>query len=149
MQSSRKTEDLLPAAQAACDRHRDLCAAAGIDLLVYSTYRDKEAQNALYAKGRTLPGRRVTNARGGWSWHQWRVAYDCVPIIAGKAVWGTSGENAKLWDQVGTLGEQAGLDWSGRWRRLKEMAHFQLRDLPHIEDVIATDGDILAAKEAA
>jgi peptidoglycan L-alanyl-D-glutamate endopeptidase CwlK len=41
------------------------CNKWNIDLIVTSTYRDIESQNALYAQGRSLPGPKVTNAKGG------------------------------------------------------------------------------------
>jgi peptidoglycan L-alanyl-D-glutamate endopeptidase CwlK len=100
-----------------------LCKEVGIDLLITSTYRDHEAQNELYAQGRTKPGKIVTNARGGQSWHNWKCALDVVPLRNGKPVWDS---NDPVWRQVGALGEQVGLEWAGRWTgKLKEMAHFQ------------------------
>src|SRR5687768_7442865 len=33
-------------------------------------------QDALYEKGRTKPGSRVTNARGGFSYHNFGIAWD-------------------------------------------------------------------------
>jgi peptidoglycan L-alanyl-D-glutamate endopeptidase CwlK len=99
------------------------CDDAGIDLLITSTYRDHESQNELYAQGRTKPGKIVTNARGGQSWHNWRCAMDVVPLRNGKPVWDASDP---VWKQVGAIGESVGLEWSGRWAgKLKETAHFQ------------------------
>jgi peptidoglycan L-alanyl-D-glutamate endopeptidase CwlK len=126
MKNSRDLDDLLPEV---ASRARAFLAAAkayGIDLLVTSTYRDHAAQDALYAQGRSTPGMRVTNARPGESWHNWRRALDAVPIRNGKPVWTTTGHDAALWARVGKLGEAAGLEWAGRWRgNLREMAHFQ------------------------
>jgi peptidoglycan L-alanyl-D-glutamate endopeptidase CwlK len=64
----------------------------------------------------------VTNAKAGDSWHNWRCAVDVVPMVNGKPNW--DGLHP-VWDQIGTLGEQAGLEWAGRWRTFKELAHFQ------------------------
>jgi len=119
--NSRSLTDLLPVVQ---KKARALLAAAkaeGIDLLVTSTYRDAECQDALYAQGRTKPGRKVTNARGGQSWHQYRVAFDVVPLFAGKAVW----NDQRLWKRIGELGESVGLEWAGRWKTFRESPHFQ------------------------
>lgn len=121
MVNSRSLTDLLPVVQ---KKARALLAAAkaeGIDLLVTSTYRDAECQDALYAQGRTKPGRKVTNARGGQSWHQYRVAFDVVPLFAGKAVW----NDQRLWKRIGELGESVGLEWAGRWKTFRESPHFQ------------------------
>lgn len=125
MINSRDLKDLHPAARRRAEAFLAAAKAAGIDLLVTSTYRDAASQQALYDQGRTKPGRKVTNAKPGQSWHNWRCALDVVPMRAGKPVWGTTGEDGKLWLQVGTLGEACGLEWAGRWVRFREMAHFQ------------------------
>jgi len=123
---SRRLEDLVPAVQ---QRAQALVKAAkdvGIDLLITSTYRSNEEQAALYAQGRTKPGAIVTNARPGDSYHNWRCAFDVVPLRNGKPVWGTSGPDGDLWRKIGEMGEAVGLEWAGRWTgKLREMAHFQ------------------------
>ena len=125
MINSRKLEDLHPVVRARAEEFIRLCDAADIDLLVTSTYRDHESQAALFAQGRTQPGKKVTNARPGQSYHNWRCALDVVPLRNGKPVWDAKGENEKLWNRIGELGEQAGLEWAWRWKTFKEMAHFQ------------------------
>lgn len=125
MISSRKIEDLHPIVAAKCRAHIAACAAEGIDLLITSTYRDGAEQDRLYAIGRTTPGRKVTNARAGQSFHNYRLAYDIVPLRHGKPVWGTTGEDGKLWERIGALGEAQDLEWAGRWSRFREFAHFQ------------------------
>jgi peptidoglycan L-alanyl-D-glutamate endopeptidase CwlK len=126
MLNSRSLDDLLPVVKAQAERFLLLAKEAGIDLLVTSTYRDNDSQAALYAQGRTKPGIIVTNAKPGQSWHNWRCAFDVVPLRNGKPVWNTSGEDGKLWRKIGELGESVGLEWAGRWTgKLKEMAHFQ------------------------
>lgn len=98
------------------------CAAAGIDLLVTSTYRDSEAQAVLYAKGRSTPGPRVTNAGPLESFHNWRVALDFCPIESGKCAW----NDAAAFERVGELAEGIGFEWAGRWTgTLRETAHIQ------------------------
>ena len=92
MVNSRKIEDLQLIVAAKCRAFIAACAANGIDALITSTYRDAESQNALYAQGRTAPGRKVTNVRGGDSFHNHRCAFDFVPVVSGKAIW----DDAKL-----------------------------------------------------
>lgn len=108
-----------------CQHHIENCRANGIDLLITSTYRDPAEQDALYAQGRTKPGKKVTNAKGGQSMHNYRLAYDVVPLRNGKAVWGTTGDDLVLWNRVGALGKAAGLEWAGDWKSFKEFPHFQ------------------------
>jgi peptidoglycan L-alanyl-D-glutamate endopeptidase CwlK len=123
--TSRSLFDLHPDVRDMAAAHIAACKAQGIDLLVTSTYRSTAEQNALYAQGRTKPGKKVTNAKGGQSFHNHRLAYDVVPLRNGKPVWGTTGEDGKLWQRVGELGEGAGLEWAGRWTKFKEFPHFQ------------------------
>jgi len=117
----------------------------GVTILLTCTYRSGEEQDALYAQGRTHPGRVVTNARAGESLHNRTdphggpaaEAFDVVPLRHGKPVWGTSGDgiddddsddhtdDLEVWQRVGAHGEAAGLEWAGRWKRMKEFPHFQ------------------------
>jgi peptidoglycan L-alanyl-D-glutamate endopeptidase CwlK len=122
MINSRSLDDLIPPAKARVQAFLDAAKKQGIDLLVTSTYRDNASQDALYAQGRTTPGKIVTNAKAGQSWHNYRCAVDVVPIVAGKPRWDVKDE---VWQQVGALGKAAGLEWAGNWKRFKEYPHFQ------------------------
>lgn len=152
MLSSRKIDDLATPAKIRALKFFSDTKAAGFDVLITSTVRDAETQNALYAHGRTREqldaawlfdvqparGPIVTNAKGGDSYHQYACAFDVVPLRHGKPVWGTRGngidddprddetDDLELWERLGRIGEACGLDWAGRWKgRLREMAHFQ------------------------
>lgn len=126
--SSRRLEDLNQYTQEAARKHISLCADEGVDLLIYCTKRENKEQDALYAIGRTLPGKIVTNARAGGSAHNPDTsgkasAYDCCPTIHGKPMWDTKHPS---WAIVIRCGEAAGLVASARWTgKLKESAHFQ------------------------
>jgi peptidoglycan L-alanyl-D-glutamate endopeptidase CwlK len=122
MINSRSLDELTPPAKERVEKFLQLCKENNIDLLVTSTYRDHESQQALYEQGRTTAGKVVTNAKAGDSWHNWRCAVDVVPLINGKPNWDGSDP---VWTKIGELGEQAGLEWAGRWRTFKELAHFQ------------------------
>lgn len=151
--ASRRLEDLQPQAVTAARQHIAKCQAAGIELLVYCTVCDAEEQALLYRQGRTAaaielkkhdllgrgfpalaalldggarPGGIVTNAGPGESFHQYGLAYDCVPLVGGKPAWSTAGANADLWRQVGDLGNECGLEWAGKWTKFREFPHFQL-----------------------
>jgi len=103
MINSRKIDDLLPVVQEKVNKFIELCHNNDIDLLVTSTYRDNESQNALYAQGRTAPGKKVTNAKAGESWHNYRCAVDVVPLRSGKPVWDG---NDPVWQTVGKLAKR-------------------------------------------
>lgn len=124
MINSRSLADLDPAVRIVCNEHLSLCHAAGIELIVTSTYRDYESQDRLYAIGRTIEKERrpVTKAKAGRSFHNFRAAYDVVPIVSGKPVW-----NAKdpVWQEVIRLGKQAGAEAGAEWKTFKDFPHFQ------------------------
>lgn len=122
MINSRDIGDLLPPVKKRVAAFLKAADAVGIDLLVTSTYRDNASQAALYAQGRTAPGKVVTNAKPGQSFHNHRCAVDVVPIKNGKPVWDTKDP---VWQEVGKLGKAAGLEWAGDWKRFKEFPHFQ------------------------
>lgn len=121
MINSRNINDLHPKVVAMCSEFINRCKAQGIDVIITSTYRDHASQAALYAQGRTAPGRKVTNAKPGQSFHNWKVAFDFCPIVNGKAAW----NDTKLFTQCGEIAEGVGLEWAGRWVRFKELAHCQ------------------------
>ena len=122
MINSRSLDELIPQAKERVEKFLALCKEHNIDLLVTSTYRDADSQNALYAQGRTAPGKIVTNAKAGDSWHNWRCAVDVVPLVNGKPDWDGS---HPVWAEIGRLGKEAGLEWAGEWHSFKELAHFQ------------------------
>lgn len=122
MIASRSLDDLEPIVKNKALKFKSACAEQGIDILIYCTYRDEESQNDLYAQGRTKPGRIVTNARGGESFHNFRCAFDFVPMVAGKPQW----SDTALYRKAGLIAESVGLEWAGRWKgTLRETAHCQ------------------------
>jgi peptidoglycan L-alanyl-D-glutamate endopeptidase CwlK len=122
MINSRHIDHLTSKSAELCRAFIMACAKQGIDILITSTYRDKESQTALYAQGRTKPGKKVTNARAGCSFHNYGVAFDFVPIVNGKAQWNDTGTFIKC----GEIAEHLGLQWAGRWTgSLRELAHCQ------------------------
>lgn len=131
--ASRSLDDLEKGTRLRALLFLEAAADAGVVLLVTCTLRTADDQRALYAIGRTVPGRIVTNAKPGQSWHEARPgevgarALDVVPLRSGKPVWGTAGADGELWARVGALGESAGLEWAGRWRTFREFPHFQYR----------------------
>jgi len=118
--NSRDLDELSLAPRKVCQAHIFGCKQQGIELLVTSTYRDSESQTELYAQGRTknlhLP--QVTKARAGESWHNYRCAWDVVPLVGGKCVWDTRNP---LWEEVVRIGRAVGA------------THPMLWDMPHFE----------------
>lgn len=121
MINSREVSDLTPDTAAKCIAFEAGCYRLGIDVLITSTYRDAESQAAIYAIGRTLPGKPVTHAKPGQSLHNYKVAFDFVPLVAGKAIWNDN----RLWTICGEVAEAVGLEWGGRWTRPVDKPHCQ------------------------
>lgn len=97
-------------------------AQAGVRIKILSGLRTYAEQDALFAKGRTAPGPKVTNARGGYSNHNFGIAFD-VGVFEGARYLGESPK----YRAVGALGADLGLEWGGNWKTLVDQPHFQLR----------------------
>ncbi len=97
-------------------------AALGITIKVISGLRTYAEQNDLYAQGRSRPGRVVTNARGGYSNHNFGIAFD-IGIFDGA----TYVDESPRYKAIGALGVELGLEWGGNWKTIKDEPHFQLR----------------------
>lgn len=120
--SERNLATLEPNTAALAREHLRRLAAEGLTFKVTSARRTFAEQTALYAKGRTAPGPRVTNARAGQSWHNFGTAYDLTLFSGKNPVW-----DSKHYDTAGRIGEELGLEWGGRWTRLVDRPHFQRR----------------------
>ena len=92
----------------------------GIKLRVTDGFRTVAAQDKLYAQGRTEPGNRVTNARGGYSNHNFGLAVDVVPMQNGQPNF-----NSTQYPLLGRIGQSVGLEWGGNWKSITDMPHFQ------------------------
>jgi peptidoglycan LD-endopeptidase CwlK len=101
----------------------DRCAQAGLALLITQGFRSFAEQDSLYAQGRTVPGKIVTNARAGQSYHNFGLAFDIVVLDAmGKADWN---DGHPGWRFAAEVGRSVGLEWGGTWSQFKDLPHFQ------------------------
>ena len=98
------------------------CAARGLEIGFSTGYRSAAEQDALYSQGRTAPGSIVTNARGGYSQHNWGIAADFFQNIKGRE-W-----EEWFFDTVGPMAESLGLGWGGRWTDFVDRPHLYLPD---------------------
>lgn len=96
-----------------------LAAANGIQIKAISGLRSYAEQNALYEQGRSKPGPIVTNARGGYSSHNFGTAFD-IGIFKGAQYVPESSDYAV----VGKLGKSIGLAWGGDWSSPDEPHHY-------------------------
>jgi peptidoglycan L-alanyl-D-glutamate endopeptidase CwlK len=98
----------------------------GISIEVVQGLRTYAEQDALYAQGRTKPGRRVTNARGGQSNHNFGLAVDVCPFVAQQPDWNAP---HATWVKIGDAGKAEGLEWGGDWISIRDNPHLQLPGL--------------------
>ncbi len=134
--SSRKITDLHPNLQPKCLAFLGLCAEAGIPVMLTCTYRSQAEQDALYAQGRTKPGRKVTWTRS--SRHSFTLdgkpaskAFDIAVLSDGKPTWDLKADvnkdNQSDYITIGVIGRKLGLEWGGGWKT-PDYPHFQLEE---------------------
>jgi peptidoglycan LD-endopeptidase CwlK len=121
--SSRSLVTLHPAFRPKVDLFQRQAISNGLDVLIYCTMRTFQEQAQLYAQGRTLPGKIITNAKPGESAHNFGLAFDGAPLIGGKIDWDP--ENP-IWAKYGQIAAMVGLEWAGNWVSFKEYPHIQL-----------------------
>ena len=120
--SEKVIATLLPPVQKLARALIQKSADNGIRIKIISGMRTFEEQEELYAKGRTAPGNIVTKARGGYSNHNFGIAFD-VGVFEGSSYLADSPK----YKAVGVLGMELGLDWGGNWKTITDQPHFQLR----------------------
>ena len=121
--SEKNIATLAPEVQPLARQLIEIASAQGINAKVICGARTLSEQNELYAQGRTKPGKIVTKAPGGYSWHNFGLAFD-IGIFSpdGKEYYGESSAYA----DVGKIGEAIGLEWGGSWEGFPDFPHFQL-----------------------
>lgn len=118
--------------QEAKDIYRDICKALnGRAICRFAhTYRSNKEQDLLYAK---RP--KVTNARGGESYHNYGLAIDIVLLkdtngdgTFETASWETNvdfdGDGVADWMEIVKIFKSYGWEWGGDWK-FTDMPHFQ------------------------
>lgn len=126
--SEARLQNVLPQLADRIRRMADMLAQEGIAIRVVQALRTWAEQDALYAQGRTAPGKIVTNCRGGQSYHNFGLAVDCAPSKNGPGQpfdpdWN---EQNPSWQRMVTVGQSMGLDCGATWRTFKDVPHFQL-----------------------
>ncbi|MFC5049232.1 M15 family metallopeptidase [Rubritalea spongiae] len=103
-------------------------ATMGCDYIAICGTRSWHAQDELYAQGRTKPGARVTNARAGYSWHNFGVALDFGVFRDGAYLDSDAPELARrVHIACAKHAEVCGLEWGGDWKSFQDIPHYQLK----------------------
>ena len=123
-----------PELAAALERIYAAMAAFGHPMKPTEGVRTVERQQALYAQGRTTPGKIVTKCDGIMkrSTHQVKAdgfgyAVDSCFVDDPRTPRDESYDPTKPWDAFGALVEAAGLSWGGRFPGLYDQPHAELR----------------------
>ncbi len=99
------------------------------------TLRTFKEQDELFAIGRSKPGKKVTNAKGGQSYHNYGLAFDIVLLVDSKgngkfdkASWETNvdfdRDGRADWHEVVSICKRYGWEWGGDWK-FTDLPHFQ------------------------
>jgi peptidoglycan LD-endopeptidase CwlK len=91
--------------------------------------RTIKEQNDLYAQGRTKPGKKVTNAKGGSSFHNYGLALDFALLFDkdGNGSYETLSwdERHPHWQEVVKAFEAKGWFWGGKFSTIHDAPHLQ------------------------
>ena len=98
-----------------------------IEIRITQGLRSWTEQDALYAQGRTAPGKIVTNAKGGQSAHNFGYAVDFVVMGGSLPDWNASDPS---WKAVLSTALSFGLAEGAQWRTFPDMPHLYLQELP-------------------
>ncbi|WP_339267376.1 M15 family metallopeptidase [Paenibacillus sp. FSL R5-0470] len=130
--SASRLTNLHPVVRSAATALIERCHKLNIPILITQGLRTIAEQDALYAQGRTKPGAIVTNARGGYSYHNFGLAVDFALLLPnGSSVsWDMrrDGNNNQIadWQEVVKEAKALGFEWGGDWTSFKDYPHFQM-----------------------
>jgi peptidoglycan LD-endopeptidase CwlK len=92
------------------------------------TLRTFAEQKELYSLGRTKAGKIITNAREGFSYHNYGLAIDIVLIKGKVAIWDVEsdfdGDGKSDWMEIVQIFKEYGWEWGGDWKFI-DKPHFQ------------------------
>jgi hypothetical protein len=120
--NARMIAGLDPRLQGPATDFLNLAHYFGTDLRITQGYRSIEEQNKFYAQGRTTPGPKITNAKGGQSYHQYGLAFDVVVMQNGVPNWNVTVSPGIAWLAT----EIYGFEWGGNFNSIKDYPHFQM-----------------------
>jgi len=121
MLNSRDISRLRDDVEVNCRRWVERCKAAGLNVLVTQTVRDKEYQEYLYAQGRTRPGSIVTNSKTP-TFHADTagLAFDFCKNIKGHEY-----DDTEFFKKAAAIAKEMGFSWGGDWKSFVDMPHIQ------------------------
>jgi peptidoglycan hydrolase-like protein with peptidoglycan-binding domain/LysM repeat protein len=127
-----KTPQLHPELRRRLGMLADALAGRGMQALITDGLRTFAEQDAIFAQGRTTPGKIVTNARGGESNHNYGLAVDLYPVIEGRVHTDIPKDASREFRQRFEATQQAIIEDAERLG-LTSGAHFSRGDPPHVQ----------------
>jgi len=127
-QSEAKLQNLYPRLADKVRQMADMLASEGIYIRVVQGLRTWQEQQTLYAQGRTQPGKIVTNAVGGYSYHNFGLAADCCPseFAPGQPFNPDWNSSHPSWKRMETVAVSLGLTSGANWKRIIDAPHVQI-----------------------
>jgi len=105
-----------------------LAKAYGYEYKAISGNRTWEEQAKIYAQGRTAPGKIVTNAKPGYSNHNYGIAVDMGVFSGGKYLDENKPSEAEAFHKkAAEVAEKYNIEWGGSWKSFKDYPHFEYR----------------------
>tara|TARA_R110002126_G_scaffold52090_8_gene142040 strand:- start:1635 stop:2096 length:462 start_codon:yes stop_codon:yes gene_type:complete len=103
-----------------------LAASKGLEYRAICGTRDWDEQARLYAQGRTAPGKIVTKAPPGNSFHNFGLAIDCGVFRGGKYLDDDEPKTAdKFHREAAKLAKAHNLRWGGDFRTIYDAPHYE------------------------
>ncbi|MFD1776997.1 M15 family metallopeptidase [Paenibacillus rhizophilus] len=130
--SAPKLVGLQPVVLAGVTALIERCYNRGVMIVITQGLRTYAEQDGLYAKGRTAPGEIVTNARGGYSNHNFGLAVDfALLLLDGRTIsWDMQrdddGDKTTDWMEVVQEAKALGFAWGGDWKKFKDYPHLEM-----------------------
>lgn len=145
--SVARLKGLQPVVKAAAEALIERSYTRGVQIIITQGLRTIADQDALFAQGRTQaelnavglshvkaqPSKpKVTNARGGYSNHNFGWAIDFALLLPGGRTvsWDTLRDDDKDslpdWSEVVEEAKKLGLEWGGDWRSFLDLPHLQM-----------------------
>lgn len=125
-----------------------LAKAYGYEYKAISGNRTWEEQAKLYSQGRTTSGKIVTNAKPGYSNHNYGIAVDMGVFKNGKYLDESNPSEAEAFHRIASqVAEKYNIVWGGNWTSFKDYPHFEYKTgktLSQLRQLITEGKDIFS-----
>ena len=103
----------------------DVYSQHGLKIKVTEGFRNFQRQKDLYDQGRSKPGKIVTHARPGETFHNYGLAVDCCFNVHGDPYLEKHPNGEFLWSEIGRFASLYGVRWGGSFKSLIDKPHLE------------------------